>query len=247
MTPEQAAAASRPVVLALGEAASRSPGMVERARQLGISGWACYVAGRAGPLGEVSAGTVTAALGFVSPGAVAEGWDAATRAVRPAEVVVATLAECRRWGDEHLRALPRVDRLAVLLERAVAAADATGMPLFAAWREVAVPTGTPAARVAVGLRVLREHVVGGYLVATRAAGMTPLEAVLLGPDGEARALACGWPPPYPPTGPLVRRQLWAAAVTDRLVSPAFQVLTARERTELVELLTTADRQLSVPS
>ena len=46
--------------------------------------------------------------------------------------------------------------------------------------------------------------------------MTPLEAVLAGPDGEAGAVACGWPPPYPPVGPMVRRRLWAEAVTDRL-------------------------------
>ncbi|MET7666682.1 hypothetical protein ABZS39_00900, partial [Micromonospora luteifusca] len=63
-----------------------------------------------------------------------------------------------------------------------------------------------------------------------------LEAVLSGPEGEAGAVACGWSPPYPPIGPLVRRRLWAEAVTHRLVAPAFTALGPAGGTELVELL-----------
>ncbi len=111
MTPEQVAAASKPAVLTLGEAYTRCPTTLRRARLLGISGWAFYVTGRAGALGDVRAETVAAALGFIAPDAVADGWDAAARA---------SLAECCRWGEEVLGDLPRVDRLAVLVERAVA-------------------------------------------------------------------------------------------------------------------------------
>jgi hypothetical protein len=239
MTPEQVAAASKPVVLALGEAYGRCPTTLRRARLLGISGWAFYITGRAGALGDVRAETVAAALGFIAPDAVADGWDAAARTVRPTEVAAASLAECCRWGEDQLAALPRVDRLATLLERTVAAADASAMPLFAAWRAVPSEPGSPGARAAAGLRLLREHFTGAHLVAVRAGGMTPLEAVLAGPEGESGAMACGWPPPYPPVGPLVRRRLWAEAVTDRLVAPAFAVLGPADGAELVELLTEA--------
>ncbi|WP_216592681.1 helix-turn-helix domain-containing protein [Verrucosispora sioxanthis] len=173
MTPEQVAAASKPAVLTLGEAYTRCPTTLRRARLLGISGWAFYVTGRAGALGDVRAETVAAALGFIAPDAVADGWDAAAR-----------IAECCRWGEEVLGDLPRVDRLAVLVERAVAAADASAMPLFAAWRAM------------------------------------PSDA-------------------YPPVGPLVRRRLWAEAMTDRLVAPAFTALGPADGAELVELLTLA--------
>ncbi|MFI7023261.1 SCO6745 family protein [Micromonospora sp. NPDC049900] len=239
MTPEQVAAASKPAVLALGEAYGRCPTTLRRARLLGISGWAFYITGRAGALGDVRAETVAAALGFVAPDAVADGWDAAARTVRPTEVAAASLAECRRWGEERLTALPRADRLATLVERTVAAADASAMPLFAAWRAVPSGPGGPGARAAAGLRLLREHFTGAHLVAVRACGMTPLEAVLAGPEGESGAVACGWPPPYPPVGPLVRRRLWAEAVTDRLVAPAFAALGPADGAELVELLTEA--------
>ncbi|SCE74818.1 SCO6745 family protein [Micromonospora mirobrigensis] len=246
MTPEQVAAASKPTVLELGDVFSRCPGTLRRARLLGISGWAFYVTGRAGALGDVRAETVAAALGFIAPDAVADGWDAAARTVRPIEVAAANLAECCRWGGQQLGPLPGVARLAELLHRVVGAADATGMPLFAAWRAMPVPEDGPGARAAVGLLLLREHFAGAYLLAVRAGGMSPVEAVLAGPEGAAGAAACGWPPPYPPVGPLVRRRLWAEAVTDRLTSAAFRSLGPGERVELLELLTTIRGQLRRP-
>ncbi|MGC1210830.1 MAG: hypothetical protein WA890_06115, partial [Micromonospora sp.] len=185
MTPEQVAATSRPLVLELGEAFSRCPETLRRARLLGISGWAFYITGRAGALGDVRAETVAAALGFVAPDAVADGWDAAARTVRPVEVAAANLAECCRWGAQHLHDTPGVARLVGLLERTVDAADASGMPLFAAWRAMPLPERSPGARTAAGLLLLREHVAGAYLLAVRAGGMTPMEAVLAGPEGEA--------------------------------------------------------------
>ncbi|MET8836393.1 hypothetical protein ABZV78_21065 [Micromonospora sp. NPDC004540] len=239
MTPEQVAAASKPLVLELGEAFSRCPSTLRRARLLGISGWAFYITGRAGALGDVRAETVAAALGFIAPEAVADGWDAAVRAVPPLEVAGANLAECCRWGATNLGDAPEASRLAALLRRAVDAADGSGMPLFAAWRAMPVDDPAPGARAAVALLLLREHFVGAYLLAVRAAGMTPLEAVLAGPEGDAGAAACGWSPPYPPVGPLVRRRLWAEAVTDRLVSPAFRALGPGEGAELLTLLTAA--------
>ncbi|MEH0841798.1 hypothetical protein V6U81_05300 [Micromonospora sp. CPCC 205711] len=247
MTPEQVAAASKPAVLELGEAFSRCPATLRRARLLGISGWAFYITGRAGALGDVRAETVAAALGFIAPEAVADGWDAAARVVRPLEVASANLAECCRWGGTRLDDLPGVPRLAALLERVVAAADATGMPLFAAWRAMPAPAHTAGARAAVALLLLREHFTGAYLLAVRAGGMTPLEAVLAGPEGATGATACGWSPPYPPVGPLVRRRLWAEAVTDRLTSAAFRSLRPGEGAELVELLAGIRARLATPA
>ncbi len=239
MTPEQVAAAGKPLVLELGEAFARCPSTLRRARLLGISGWAFYITGRAGALGDVRAETVAAALGFIAPDAVADGWDAAVRTVRPLEVAGAKLAECCRWGAERLGDAPEAPRLVGLLQRAVDAAEGSGMPLFAAWRAMPVPDLSPGARVAVALLLLREHFAGAHLLAVRAAGMTPLEAVLAGPEGEAGAAACGWSPPYPPVGPLVRRRLWAEAVTDRLASAAFRGFAPGEGVELLDLLTAA--------
>jgi hypothetical protein len=77
------------------------------------------------------------------------------------------------------------------------------------------------------------------VLAIRASGLTPLEAIIAGPDGEAGATSFGWQPPFPPLGPLVRRRTWAEAVTDRIAGQAYRVLEPEERTELADLLDAA--------
>jgi hypothetical protein len=239
VTPELTAAACKAAVQELGGAFAECPKTLRRAREMQLSGWAFYVAGRGGALGDVRPDTVAAALGFIAPEAVNDGWDAARRVSTPAEVAARSIAECCRWGNEHLGHLGGLNRLVELAERAVLAADPAGMPLFAAWRAMPVPDDGPGARTAVLLHLLREHRCGGHLLAIRAAGLTPLDAIIAGPDGEAGAVAFGWQPPYPPLGPLVRRRAWAEAVTDRIAGQAYQVLDPAERVELIGLLETA--------
>ncbi|HEY3008126.1 MAG TPA: hypothetical protein VGJ63_08710 [Micromonosporaceae bacterium] len=239
MTPEQAAEATKAAVQELGGAFGESPRTLRRARLMGLSGWAFHVAGRGGALGDVRPDTVAAALGLIAPAAVREGWEAARRVTTPAGVAAQNLAECCRWGIENFSQFHMVGRLVELTERIVVAADAAGMPLFAAWRAMPVPDDTYAARAAVLLHLLREHRAAALLIAIRAAAMTPLEAIISGPEGEAGAMAYGWQPPYPPIGPLVRRRLWADAVTDRIVGEAYAALDDGERVELVALLDSA--------
>lgn len=240
MIPEQAARAARPIVWELGNKFSECPITHRRARLMGMSTWAFYVTGRGGALGDVRWETVAAAIGFIAPEAVADGWEAARRVAPPREIAAINLAECCRWGVENLGRYPKVSRLADLVQRVVSAADATGMPLFAAWRAMPVPdVDPPGARVAYLLHLLREYLSAAQLLAATASGLTPLEALLAGPEGEQGALAYGWQPPYPSIAPLVRRQLWAEAAADRIASGAFADLTVPERLELVDLLARA--------
>lgn len=236
MTPEQAASAVRPSLHGLSTAFGECPKTLRRARQMGLSGWAFYVAGRGGVLGAVRAETAAAALGFIEVDAVTDGWESASQVTTPAEVAATRLAECCRWGADHLSGLSGLDRLVELASLAVAAADPTGMPIFAAWRVMPVPDDSPGARAAVCAHLLAEHRSGAHLLAVRVGGLTPLEAMLCGPEGEAGAVAFGWPPPYPPLGPLIRRRIWAEAMTNRLAGQAFASLAGVERAELVRLL-----------
>lgn len=236
MTPDQTASITRRAVNVLGGAFLECPRTLRRARELGLTGWACYVAGRAGALGEVRPDTVAAALGLIAPDAVRDGWEAARRTLAPSKVAAQMLVECCRWGTEKLDDVPGVARIAVLTESAVLAADAAGMPLFAAWRAMPMPADGPGARVALALHLLREHRAGALLFAVRASGLSPVEALITGPNGEAAAVAFGWQPPYPPILPLLRRRAWADAVADRLCGQAFEVLPPADRAELAGLL-----------
>ncbi len=239
MTPDQAAAAAKPYVSELGNAFSLDPKTMRRVREIGLTGWSFYVAGRGGALGDVRVDTVAAALGFIAPAAVQDGWDAARRVAPPAEIAAQNLAECCRWGRERLGDFKGLERLLELAERVVVEAEPAGMPLFAAWRAMPIPDDTPGARAAVLLHLLREHRGAAHLLAVRASSLTPIEAIIAGPDGEAGATAFGWQPPYPPVEPLIRRRTWAEAITDRIAGEAYRALTALERQELVGLLETA--------
>jgi hypothetical protein len=328
VTPDQAGAASRKAVARLGTAYLECPRTLRRARELGLTGWAAYVAGRGGALGDVRHDTVASALGLIAPDAVRNGWLAARAVLAPPEVAAQMLAECCRWGAEHLEDAPGVVRLIDLLEMVAIAADGSGLPLFAAWRAMPLPGGRvsfvdesappearspvssfaaevaalaapvpaprqpsasppgvaetpslpagasapfsattgywsgapvhrvhrvapaqrglgpatsgpldgPGARAAVALHLLAEHRAAALLIAIRAAGLTPVQALIAGPEGEAAAVAFGWQPPYPQPGPLLRRRAWADAITDHLCGQVFTTLSEQERAELVTLL-----------
>ncbi len=236
MTPELCAAATKRAVLALGATFALQPTTRERARTLGLSPWSLYVAGRAGVLGhDVRPDAVAAALGFIAPEAVRRGWEP-TLVIGPLAVAELCLEEWCRWGATALHGVAGLERLAVLAERVVRAADPGAMPLFAAWRAMPVPDDSPGGRLAVLLHLLREHRVGAQLLAVRSAGLRPVEALIAGPEGEAGATAYGWEPPYPPRMPLLRRFVHADGVADRIVAQSLRDLSAAERAELVTFL-----------
>ena len=241
MTPEQAAAKAKPGLATLVGAFAESPQTLRRARLLGLSGWAYHVSARAGALGDVRPETATAAIGFIAPEAVTEGWEATAKTSEPMEVATWHLHELCRWGADQIGGFPRVGRLLELTRRVVSGVDAAGLPLFAAWRAMPVPDNTPGALAAVQLLLLHEHRLGVQVVAIRASGLTPLQAILAGPEGETGAVAFGWQPPYPPAGPIVRRLMWAESVADALAGQAYSALNREERVEfcgLLESLTT---------
>jgi hypothetical protein len=242
MTPELTAATAAWPVYELDTAWSTSPKTLRRARVLELSGWAFYVAGRGGVLGDdVRPDTVTAALGVIAPDAVRAGWEAA-RKVGPAEVAASRLAECARWGDERLADVAADGRLADLAGRVVGAVDASAMALFAATRAMPRPDGGPGARAAVLVHLLREHRAGALLIAVRACGLTPVEAIIAGPEGEEEAVTFGWQPPFPSRLPLLRRYAYAEAIADRITGAAYAVLEPDQRSELITLLRAAADQ-----
>lgn len=239
MTPDQAASAARRAVGTLGPAFLHCPKTLRRARELGLTGWAGYVAGRGGALGDVRPETVAAALGLISPEAVREGWLAAQAVLTPSKVAVHMRAECCRWGTERLENAPGVARLVTLTENLVEAADASAFPLFAAWRTLGVPIEGLGAKAAVALHLLHEHRAAALLNAVRSSGLSPIEALVAGPEGEAGAVAFGWQPPYPKPGPLARKRAWADAVADRIAAQPWHALDRDQRVELAGLLTSA--------
>jgi hypothetical protein len=248
-----AAAAARPIG-DLENAWSTDPRVLRRARVLGLPGWAFYLAGRGGVLGdEVSIETLAAALGLVAPEALRDGWQAAQR-VGPSTVAAARLAECARWGSHDLGGVADA-RLTQLLDGVVEGADATALPVFAATRAMVVATladvpavlagcpggtaGEDGARVALLVHALAEYRASALLISCRAVGLRPVETLIAGPEGEQWAVTLGWAPPFPPRLAVLRRYAAANSMTDRITGGAYATLDQAERAELVDRLRAA--------
>jgi hypothetical protein len=239
VTPEQCAASCKRQVLEIGAAFGTCPTSQQRARELGLSGWSYYIAGRGGALGsDARADTVAAALGFISPDAVRGGWEESRR-IGPADIAAQCLRDWCGWGRDVFSEMPRVARLVELCERVVIEADATALPLFAAWRAMPIPDDAIGARTAVLLHLMREHRTGANLLVSRSCGLSPLEALIAGSEGEEAAIAFGWSPPYPPRAPLMRKFAYADALADRVAGQAYRSLEPAQRRELADLLTAA--------
>ncbi len=196
---------------------------------------AFYFAGRGGVLGDVDAGVVTAAMGWWHPGLVRLMWDRGIAVASAREGARRYAQACADWADDHLTGFAPADRLADLAEKVVAGAEEAGLPLFAGWRAQPRAEGG-AARLMQLVHVLREWRGSVHLVATTAAGLGPLEAILTN-EGQQQARFLGWRDELPDCGHLADRQQQAQETTDRLVAEGYErALTPAERAEFVDLV-----------
>lgn len=196
---------------------------------------AFYFAGRGGVLGDVDASVVIAAFGWWDPGLVRLMWGRGLAVAGAKESARRYQQACAAWADDHLGGFADADRLSDLAEKVVAGARESGLPLFAGWRaEPRADDGV--ARMLQLVHVLREWRGAVHLVATTAAGLGPLEAILTneGPD-QARFL--GWRGDLPACDHLTDRHVQAQETTDRLVAAEYErVLTPAERAEFAKLV-----------
>lgn len=226
----------------LGSGFMISPEAVAVRDQTGLRGWEVYFAGRCGVLGDVDADVVTASAVFFPAERVRPLWDASrTVQSRPA-LVARYAAAAHSWGRRRLDGFGAAGRLADLLEPIVAAAPATAAPLFAGWRALPLPVDPPA-RVVHLLQTLREHRGAMHGIAVLACGLTPLEAILAGPDGVDGARYFRWPDPFPlPSAAVRAARVRAERLTNVLEGPVWARL-GDKADECAELLQSADAQL----
>jgi len=210
------------------------PATFARAAEWGWSNpFAFYFSGRGGVLGDVDPAVVTAALGWFNPLVVSAMWTEGV-AVHGAREAGRRYAEAAAlWGREHLQGVDGLERFVELGEQLVAGADATGRPLFAAWR--AEPgVDDPPGRALQLVHMLREWRGANHLVATTSVGLGPLEAILTN-EGESQAKFFGWPEPFPDCSGIKDLHGEAEDLTDRLCAQAFKTtMTAAERGEFAD-------------
>lgn len=198
---------------------------------------AFYFTGRGGVLGDVDADVITAAMGWWHPGIVRLMWDRGLAVATAEESALRYAQACAAWADEHLQAFAQADRFAELAGQVVAGAEGSGLPLFAGWRAAPLADGGPARALQL-VHVLREWRGAVHLVATTAAGLAPLAAILTN-EGEQQARFFGWRDELPDCTHLKDRHTQAEDTTNRLIADTYErTLTPEERAEFVDLVRT---------
>ncbi|MBE8524883.1 hypothetical protein ILP97_46665 [Amycolatopsis sp. H6(2020)] len=183
----------RAVVQVLGGRFMTSPELAAVEAEVGLPPRSLYVRGRSAVLGDVPP-KVAAELFGIFPHWLFEFVLPPAAAALDAPAAVRAYAESSaRWSRVSLSAVPEPGRLAELLCRVVDAADASGLALFAGWKNAERPTGD-VERLGFALMVFRELRGGLHFAALRALGLSVPEAVIADPEGgRARLLRTAWP------------------------------------------------------
>jgi hypothetical protein len=143
--------------------------------------WDTYFAGRAAPLGRVSAEVVDALFYNFAPGEVARHIPKVWRTTTPEAAIAARQTGCanalRRILGDHIDTLA-IGRAAELLTKAATSAPLEGRPMYAALRAIPVPDEV-VTRLFHAASLLREHRGDGHIAALMVGGVGGLEAHVL--------------------------------------------------------------------
>jgi hypothetical protein len=203
-------------------------------------GFAYYVVGRGGVLGDVDASVVISAFGFFAPALVRSLWESGV-VVEGARAGADRYAlGCAAWGRSRLGDLHGASRLVELLEKVIDSADPTGLSLFTGW-QVQPRVGDAAGRCYQLIHVMREMRGSAHIVAIVAHGLSPLAAILANPGsaGADQAKRFGWEGPFPDGEALKTTFDSAENLTDEIMARQIGVLTDAEQDELVEAIANA--------
>lgn len=205
------------------------------------NGWAWYFAGRGGVLGDVDADVVTSAFGFFGAGMIRMMWETGLKTEPARAAGRRYAAACAEFGRKRLQGVAGLDRFNELSERVTNALDPSGVTLLAGLRAEPAPADA-AGRAYWNICLLREWRGSEHIVAVRASGLTPAQAVLTNyPDlatGIKEANRRGFGEGHPDATPLLDRRRKAEQLTTELQAAGYEVLSAEERAEFAELVST---------
>ncbi len=220
----------------LGSKYMLDPATSEIAKAAGYpDGFAFYMAGRGGVLGDVDADVVYSAFAFFDRGVVRKMWErgVAVEGARKAGSRYAGAADS--WGKAHLSGFAQAARFNELAEKVVKSVDPCGLSLFAGLMSEPLPADAIARtyRLVTYLRELRGCL---HINAITAEGMSGYEAVLTSENGAFFAKLHGYQEPHPDVMHLAAARARAEDATSRLMTQVYErALSAAERAEFAQL------------
>jgi hypothetical protein len=196
--------------------------------------FSAYFAGRGGVLGNAAAHTVNAVLVVFEPNMVRIFWDQGV-AVHGAEGGAKLYwDQCADFARKYLASAEGLDHLAAIVEKIIATAPDSGLPLFAGWRHMLLADDAPARALQV-MFVLRELRAGVHFNALTVSGLSPIEAHMLNKGPEYTAFH-GWQEPFADGADKKDRYVAVEEATDRRMAEIIEdALDDGETQELARL------------
>ena len=235
MTPPELVAQACPIIGVAGNAFYFTSESLAAGAELGLDRLQWYVGGRGGVLGNVESSVVRAAFGYFNPTMIDRGWLGAT-AVCPPRTIGRVFYECSAaHGRRTLADVDGLDRFVAAADAVLAAADATGLSMFAALAAEPMVDDVPGRAMQL-LTVLREYRGSAHLVALRASGIDSKTAHFVKRPNDLKLF--GWTESDAPviTDETHTAMTRAEALTDAIVAPAFGVLGDETATMFVDTL-----------
>jgi len=244
-TPELIADTS-PRLYSAGAAFYFDQATLARGKELGLDGFRFYFLGRGGVLGDVEWPVVYSAFGYFKPTLVQSIWDSARQIADPRAAGRAHYQACAEFGRTRLGDVGGLEAFCSAAEAVNGAIDAAGLSLYAALS--AEPrVDDPPGRAMQLAALLREHRGSAHLLAVLASGLSVQEAHYMRRPGDFTTF--GWAEDETPviTDDHRARQAAAEALTDTLVSPAYEVLDGGERRAFADGVAAISAALGTPA
>lgn len=235
-----------PIIADTGMAYYFTPETLAVGAEHGMDGLAWYVYGRGGPMGDTDPATVAAAFGYFNPKVIANAWSVGIANIPPLQAGAEYLRCGAEFGRARLGELENIEAIADALTKVEAAADPQSLSLYAAYAPMPVVDDAPGRTVQL-LTKLRELRGSAHLLALRAQGIDPRTAHFVKRPEMYKMF--GWDPDNPPQvdEAMADKMAAAEAMTDRIVTPAFDVLDETERDTLATGLVEIHQTLRAPA
>ena len=233
----QVASTIAPLIGSLGAKYMLDPETMAHGAEAGYpNGFAYYVVGRGGVLGDVDSDVVYSAFMFFERTLIDKLWKAGV-AVEGARVASKRyMQSCDAWGKKHLANVDNLDLFISPAEKLISQVDSSGLSLFAGLRAEPLPSDL-SARAYRLITLLRELRCCLHIAACVTHGLSGLEASLVS-SGEGMTKLHGWAPPYPDVSHQVAaRDAAEKATNDAMARLIALHLTEAEMNQLVEQTT----------
>ncbi|CAB4364223.1 MAG: hypothetical protein F2681_01200 [Actinobacteria bacterium] len=224
-----------PIIGEIGAAFYFVPATMARGSELGLDALGFYIMGRGGVLGDVEPPVVLAAFGYFKQRLLERAWTSGRAIIAPRAAGQAYMECCAEHGRTHLAGVPDLAAFVVAAEKVLAACDGDSLPLFAGIAAEPAAADVPGRAMQL-LAILREYRGSAHLLALRAVGLDSKTAHHVKRPNDTAMF--GWKPEDAPVidDAVHAKMAEAEALTDRLVRPAYSVLSIAERVPFVETL-----------